>query len=67
MTKQYAHSLLFVCPNCKLPILVSGIGEDQDPKNLDAQYFAATCSYCRQSFNIPGADAKKHYVDEWPQ
>jgi len=66
MAIQYAHSLLFACPNCKSPIVIGSLSEQKNLENIDAVDFAATCAYCRHSFNIPAIHAKKHYVEEWP-
>jgi hypothetical protein len=66
MAIQFAHLLLFVCPNCHFPIIVSCLSDDRSLEDIDSEHFAAGCASCRQSFNIPGADAKKHYVEDWP-
>lgn len=66
MAIQFAHLLLFVCPNCQFPIIVSCLSYDRSLEDIDSEHFAASCGACRHSFNIPGAAAKKHYVEDWP-
>ena len=63
---QYAHSLLFVCTNCKSPIVVGCLSAQKTLESVDELNFAATCAYCKYSFNLPAVTAKKHYVEEWP-
>jgi hypothetical protein len=66
MATQFAHLLLFVCPNCNFPIAVSCVSGERSLENIGGEHFAASCASCRYSFNIPGAAAKKHYVEDWP-
>lgn len=66
METQYAHSLLFACPNCQFPIVIGCLSIRRNLEGIDAENFAATCASCRRSYNLPGVTAKKHYVDEWP-
>jgi hypothetical protein len=66
MATQFAHLLLFVCPNCRFPIIVGCLSHDRSLENVDAEHFAASCASCGRSFNISGTAAKKHYVEDWP-
>jgi RNase P subunit RPR2 len=63
---QFAHSFLFVCPNCKFPIVIGCLSAERNLEGTDAAHFAMTCASCRHSFNLPALSAKKHYVEEWP-
>src|SRR5215469_4541041 len=66
MATQFAHSLLFVCPNCKSPIFIGCLSIKRNIEDIDDEHFAVSCATCKHSFNMPALAAKKHYVDEWP-
>jgi hypothetical protein len=63
---QFAHILVFGCPNCKFPIVVGCLSDKRNLEDIDAQFFALTCADCKHSFNLVAVEAVRHYVEEWP-
>jgi hypothetical protein len=66
MADRYVHVLLFVCPECGLPVVISRVSAEKNSEDVDAQRLHITCSYCDPSFNVTAVTAKKHYVENWP-
>jgi len=66
MAVRYAHTFLFVCPACGLPIAISRVTKEQNSEDLGAELLRIKCSYCDKSSDIRALHAKKHYVEEWP-
>jgi transcription elongation factor Elf1 len=65
MTKRYVHTLLFSCPHCKLPVVVSHIREEGNIEAIEGS-LTLRCSQCGQSSDVLAATAKRHWVDDWP-
>jgi hypothetical protein len=65
MPTRYAHTLLFACPDCDLPIAISRVSKEQSSENIDAELLRIKCSYCDKTSDVRASYAKKHYVDEW--
>ena len=65
MAARYVHVLLFVCPECNLPVAISRVSAEKNLESVDAERLHITCSYCDKSLNVSIATAKKHYVEEW--
>jgi hypothetical protein len=63
---KYVHTLLFACPNCKLPIAISQIREEGNVEDVDSIPLKIKCTHCEKSSNVIAASAKNHYVDAWP-
>ena len=63
---RYVHTLLFDCPQCKFPIAISLIKEQQNLEEIDAETLFIMCSHCQHAFSTLAITAKRHYVDEWP-
>ena len=62
---RYAHTLLFVCPGCGLPVSVSRISHEESLEIVDSQSFRLQCAYCREISTVVAAMAKVHWVTEW--
>jgi hypothetical protein len=62
---RYAHTLLFNCLDCALPVSVARISETKDPEPIAAQTIKLHCSYCGKRFVMPGVAAKMHWVSDW--
>jgi len=62
---RYAHTLLFVCPGCSLPVSVSRISHEKSLKIVNSQSFRLECAYCREISTVVAAMAKVHWVTEW--
>jgi len=43
MATQFAHSLLFVCPNCKSPIFIGCLSVKRNIEDIDDEHFAVSC------------------------
>lgn len=62
---RYAHTLLFVCPDCNLPIAVSKISDAKNLEEIDSLEIHIKCAYCEGTSNLLAVTAKTHWVTEW--
>jgi hypothetical protein len=62
---RYAHTLLFVCPYCDLPIAVSQISHEKNLEGVQSATVQIECEYCSHSFEAKGYEAQMHWVTEW--
>ena len=62
---RYAHTFLFVCPECNLPISISRIRSKRNLETIESQSFEFKCHYCNESSILLAAMAKTHWVTEW--
>ena len=62
---QYAHTLLFVCPDCKLPIAISKISDEKNLEQIDGARVCVTCNYCGHISEQLALTAKTHWVTDW--
>jgi primosomal protein N' len=65
MATRYAHTLLFECPECNLPIPVSRIRGEKNLETIESESFQLKCHYCDASSTLPAAVAKAHWVSAW--
>jgi hypothetical protein len=65
MAVRYVHVLLFVCPECNLPVAISRVSNDKNLEGVDAERLNITCSHCKASSTTTTVTAKRHWVDEW--
>jgi hypothetical protein len=65
MAARYVHVLLFVCPECNLPVAISRVSTEKNLEGVDAEMLHITCSYCEASFNAIIVTALRHYVEDW--
>ncbi|MGC2767582.1 MAG: hypothetical protein WB607_18890, partial [Candidatus Acidiferrum sp.] len=62
---RYIHILLFVCPDCNLPVSISRVSNEKNLETVDAERLHITCSYCDRSSDVTAVTAKRHYVEDW--
>jgi hypothetical protein len=62
---RYIHVLLFVCPDCNLPVSISRVSNEKNLETVDAERLHITCSYCDSSADVTAVTAKRHYVEDW--
>jgi hypothetical protein len=65
MSVRYAHTLLFTCPDCSLPMAISLIRDEKTLEMVDGQTHHVECRYCKTASELPGVTAKTHWVNEW--
>jgi len=63
---QYAHTLFFVCPHCKLLVAASLVRRKGNLKGVDSGKVELKCFSCGKSSDVVGMAAKRHYADDWP-
>jgi Zn finger protein HypA/HybF involved in hydrogenase expression len=63
---RYAHTLVFACPECNLPVSTTRVSHEQDSQSIDKQKLNLWCPYCHSSSDLLAGAAKRHYVGEWP-
>jgi hypothetical protein len=62
---RYAHTLLFDCPECNLPIAVSRICNEKNLEGVAGKPVRIKCSYCEHTSERFGWTAKAHWVSDW--
>ena len=62
---RYAHTLLFVCPDCNLPIAISRISDKKNLEGVDGELVRIKCAYCEQASEVSAVTAKVHWVTDW--
>ena len=62
---RYAHTLLFVCRNCDLPIAVSRISQEPNLESVESTTIRIRCDYCFNVFEVDGYTAQMHWVTDW--
>ena len=62
---RYAHTLLFVCPGCNLPVAISRISNNKNLEQVDEQTVSVRCSYCDETSEVFALTAKVHWVTDW--
>ena len=66
MSLRFVHTLLFLCPRCKCPIAITRIRDEGNVEAVDSEQIQIACGYCESSSVVLGANAKRHYISEWP-
>lgn len=54
MFVYFAHTLTFVCPDCKSLISVTRVSEHANREDVDELVFRGQCSTCGKSVEAPG-------------
>ena len=62
---RYAHTLLFMCPECNLPISISRVRPQKNLETTASESFRLRCDYCNKSSTVRALIAKAHWVTEW--
>lgn len=62
---RFAHTLLFSCPQCNLPVSVVRISDLKNGEEIDGERIRFKCGFCDYTARAYGVTAKMHYVYEW--
>jgi hypothetical protein len=62
--EQFAHVMLFECPNCTLAISLTQTRDMRSFEDIDGHSYTIECS-CGWSGNLLGAFARRHWVERW--
>ena len=63
-TAQFAHVLLFACPECGRPLASACFNTKQSLEDADAHWFNPHCP-CGWTGDVAGVTAIKHWVEPW--
>jgi len=63
-TENYAHVLLFACPNCERPLVSACASTKKNLEVAEAEWFAPHC-LCGWTGDLAGVTALKHWVEGW--
>ena len=61
---QYAHVLLFACPECERPLIAVCVSANKNLEAAEASWFSAKC-HCGWTGDVSGVTATKHWVQPW--
>jgi len=64
MAVRYAHTLLFVCPDCNRSVSVTRVNDDKNLQALEEYQFQLTCVTCQKDFERLGRSAAAHSVQK---
>ena len=62
---SFVHILLFECSKCGDPIPKVVKSHDRSVEEVDSSTIPVICS-CGWSHKLPGTQAKRHWVEPWP-
>lgn len=65
VSSRYAHTFLFMCPECNLPVSISCVRPEKNLETIESQSFRLKCDYCNESSTVPAVMAKAHWITEW--
>lgn len=63
---QFAHVLLFSCPQCRSPLASACASTKKNLEQADAQWFSPRC-HCGWMGDVIGVTAVKHWVEPWQE
>ena len=61
---QYAHVLLFACPQCGRPLASACFNSKTSLEDADAHWFNPHC-HCGWTGEVSGVSAIKHWIQPW--
>jgi hypothetical protein len=61
---RYAHTFLFMCPECNMPIAISRIRPERNLETIESRKFDLKCAYCNET-PMPAPMAMAHWVTDW--
>jgi hypothetical protein len=64
MPEQFAHVLLFACPQCDRPLASACASTKQNLEDADAHWFNPHC-HCGWTGDVIGLTAVRHWVNPW--
>ena len=62
--EQYAHVLLFACPNCERPLVATCVSGNKSLETAEGTWFNPAC-HCGWRGDIAGVTSIKHWVEPW--
>ena len=62
---RFAHTMLFSCPECNLPVSAVRISDRKNGVEIDGERIRFKCGFCDHTALAYGVTAKMHYVCEW--
>jgi hypothetical protein len=62
--EQYAHVLLFACPQCDRPLAATCVSAKKNLEIAEAKWFTNHC-HCGWAGDIAGVTAIRHWVLPW--
>jgi hypothetical protein len=65
LTQQFAHVLLFSCPQCERPLASVCTNREFNLEQADGHWFHPRCQ-CGWRGDVVGVAASKHWVEPWP-
>jgi hypothetical protein len=64
LAEQYAHVMLFGCPQCGSPLASACASKNRNLEQAEAHWFTPRC-HCGWSGDVMGVLAFRHWVEEW--
>jgi hypothetical protein len=64
LAEQFAHVMLFQCPQCGRPLASACASTEQSLEGADAHWFNPRC-HCGWTGSVIGMTAVKHWVESW--
>lgn len=62
--EQYAHVLLFACPQCGRPLTAVCVSDSKSLEGVESKWFTPAC-HCGWHGDVAGVTAIKHWVEPW--
>lgn len=66
ISEQFAHVLLFSCPNCDSPLASACVSTRKNLEPAEAHWFSPHC-HCGWTGDVMGVNAVKHWVEPWEE
>jgi hypothetical protein len=66
LADQYAHVLLFGCPQCGSPLASACASTKRNLEQAEAHWFSPHC-HCGWTGDVMGVTAIKHWVEPWEE
>ena len=65
MPVKFKHTLSFVCPYCKAPVVATKVRAEKNLESVDSLSFKVRCLECTQESQLAGLSAKQHTVESY--
>jgi hypothetical protein len=66
LTDNYAHVMLFSCPDCGSPLATACASTKRNLEQAEAHWFSPRC-HCGWTGDVMGVLAVRHWVEEWQE
>lgn len=63
--ERFLHTLVFECPGCQLPVVIGRLSAHGNREVLSSEPQRIQCLYCKNSFRVVAATARRHYIALW--